>query len=77
MITGQELPKKVKQALEKRQTIVAAIKKIYAKIRAKEVSWIAELVQIDGVFFRPDGRRKLGLPDNLVVTKVRKGIPDH
>ena len=36
MITGQELPKKVKQALGKRETIVAAIKEIQAKIRAKE-----------------------------------------
>jgi hypothetical protein len=35
VITGQELPKKVKQALEKRQTYIAAIKKIQAKIRAK------------------------------------------
>ncbi len=36
MITGQELPRKVKQALEKGETIVAVIKKIQAGIRAKE-----------------------------------------
>ena len=41
------------------------------KLGRKEVSWIAELVQIDGGFFRPDGRRKLRLPDDLVVAKLR------
>ena len=35
MLTGQELPKKVKHALEKSETIVAAIKEIHAEIRAK------------------------------------------
>jgi len=57
--------------------LVHNIKKIYAKLGRKEVGWIAELVQIDRVFFRSDGRRKLRLLDDLVVAKVRKGVPDH
>jgi len=57
--------------------LVHNIKKIYTKLGRKEVGWIAELVQIDRVFFRSDGSRKLRLPDDLVVAKVRKGIPDH
>ncbi len=52
MITGQELPRKVKQALEKGVTIVAAIKKIQARIRAKEDE-LDELTRESVVAYNP------------------------